>query len=270
MNECYVIHATPWKETSLIVEVLTAADGRVSLLAKGARRPRSVHRGLLQPFHRLNIRYSRRGDLKTLISAEWDGGSNIPIIGQRLLSGFYVNELILKLLQKNETCPRLFEAYEKTIISLADTLIPAEVILRRFEIFLLLHMGVLPDFKSVLNKIDEKKIYFITFKDGIKVLDGQNPSIIKKEIQKYLNLHNEKVVIDQFVSLRTVQAIASYDSSIENFFSMLTIRKTAIETKKLLRSLIRYQLGSVNLRSRKLMLDLTNFTRLKIEGYLDD
>jgi DNA repair protein RecO (recombination protein O) len=252
------------------VEILSESDGRVAVLAKGARRPRSAHRGLLQPFHRLNVRYSGKGNLKHLISAEWDGSDNFPINGKRLLSGFYINELIMKLLQKNEVCPRLFIEYEKTLIALANTLIPAEAILRRFEISLLMHMGVLPDFRSAAELMDDKKIYFVTFRDGIKVLDQSKKYIKSKEVSNYFYQQNEKVVSDQFVSLSTVKAIASYDHNISDFFSILSVPETALETKKLLRLLIGYQLGGVNLRSRKIMIDLTKFSKVNAEEYLDD
>lgn len=245
----------------MVVELLTACDGRVAVLAKGARRPRSVYRGLLQPFHRLNIRYGIRGDLKSLISAEWDGSGNSMIVGKRLLSGFYINELLMKLLQKNEACPKLFIEYEKTLIALSNVVIPLDVILRRFEIYMLMHMGVLPDFKSASKLMDNNKIYYITFKDGIKILDKEHNYITVKD--KLINLHkyDEAALSEQFVSLSTVRAIASYDSSINDFVSFLSVPKIAQETKKLLRLLISYQLGDFNLRSRKLIMDLTKFSK---------
>ncbi len=263
MNDCYVLHSIPWRETSLILDVLSENDGRVAVLAKGARRPRSAFRGLLQPFHRLNIRYSSKGNLRTLVSAEWDGSDNYPIIGKRLLSGFYINELLMKLVQKNEICRRLFVEYEKTVISLSNCLIPEEFILRRFEIFLLLHMGVLPDFSAAAKIMDDTKIYFVTYRDGIKVLDKPEDNHEKKRKSKYSYYDDEKVDSDQLVSLSTVRAIASYDSSLSNFFSFLSLPKTALETKKLLRLLISYQLGGINLRSRKLIVDLTTFSKPK-------
>ncbi len=266
MNECYVLHTVPWKETSLIVEILSSIDGRVGLIAKGARRPRSVHRGLLQPFQRLNLRYGSRGNLKTLIAAEWDASINSQINGKRIFFGFYINELLMKLLQKNEVCSKLFFEYEKTLIALTNTLIPAEIILRRFEIFLLLHMGVLPDFRSVSKLQAKDKTFFVTLRDGIKVIDESNNKIIKEEKRKYLNQYNEIVVSDQFVSFSTVSAIASYDQNIDNFILQLSDPITALETKKLLRFLISNQLGGIRLQSRKLLIELTNFSKLVTEG----
>ena len=263
MNDCYILHSIPWKETSLILDVLSETDGRVAILAKGALRPRSAFRGLLQPFQRLNIRYSSKGNLRTLVSAEWDGSENFPINGKRLLSGFYINELIMKLLQKNESCYRLFGEYDKSLITLSNSSIPEEFILRRFEIFLLLHMGVLPDFSSAAKLMDDNKVYYVTFNDGIKVLNKIKKNNDKNKQSSYMHHYYEKVDSDQLVSLNTVRAIASYDSSFSKFFSFLSFPRTALETKKLLRLLISYQLGSINLRSRKLIVDLTNFSKPK-------
>ena len=100
--------------------------------------------------------------------------------------------------------------------------------------------------------------------------EAEKKNVVKNEISRCLKHYNEKVVREQFVSLNTVRVISSYDSNITNFISMLSNPETALETKKLLRSLIGYQLGGFNLRSRKLIMDLTNFSRSKIEGYVDD
>ncbi|MDA0876695.1 MAG: recombination protein O N-terminal domain-containing protein, partial [Proteobacteria bacterium] len=73
MVEGYVLHGVPWRETSLIAEVFTRDEGRLGLVARGARRPRSAMRGLLQPFQKLGLRYSHKGELRTLMAAEWLG-----------------------------------------------------------------------------------------------------------------------------------------------------------------------------------------------------
>src|SRR5436309_7818972 len=94
----YVLHTYPYKETSLIVEALTRRHGRVAMLAKGARRPRSAMRGVLLSFHPLRLTWSMSAELGTLINAEW-GGALQPgsgqLSGHALMCGFYVNELIM-------------------------------------------------------------------------------------------------------------------------------------------------------------------------------
>src|SRR5919106_4977327 len=96
----YVLHTYAYKETSLIVEAFTRAFGRVALLARGARRPRSAMRGVLLAFHPLRLGWSASAELGNLISAEWSGSLQ-PLTGQGLMCGFYLNELLLRLLPRD-------------------------------------------------------------------------------------------------------------------------------------------------------------------------
>src|ERR1700757_4788539 len=107
----FVLHTYPYRETSVIAEALTATRGRVALLARGARRPRSELRGALQAFQPLTFSWTGGGELKTLMRADWRGG--LPLVaGSALLCGFYLNELLLKLLPRDDAHPRLFDSYE--------------------------------------------------------------------------------------------------------------------------------------------------------------
>ena len=92
----------------MIVEFLTENEGRVSAVAKSARKSTSSLRGLLVPFNRLLIRYSKKGDLRSLMSAEWDERGEKQLAGQQLFVGFYINELVLKFVQRSESCKMLF------------------------------------------------------------------------------------------------------------------------------------------------------------------
>ena len=135
----YVLHSYPYSETSLIVETFTRAHGRVPLLAKGAKRPRSALRGLLMQFQRISLSWAGRGELKNLTRAEWLGG--IPALGQTaLFCGFYLNELLLKLLARDDAHERLFDCYEAALTELAEGGREA-VILRIFEKELLREIG---------------------------------------------------------------------------------------------------------------------------------
>src|SRR5690349_19378015 len=138
----YVLHAYPYRETSIIVEAFTAEHGRVGLVARGARRPRSELRGLLQAFQPLTLAWAGAGELKTLVRAEWRGGMPLPG-GAALLCGFYLNELLLKLLPREDAHPALFAQYEDALRSLAGQAGAAEqaVVLRRFELRLLSELG---------------------------------------------------------------------------------------------------------------------------------
>jgi DNA repair protein RecO (recombination protein O) len=135
----YVLHAYPYSETSLLIELFTRDHGRVPLVAKGAKRPGSVLRGALQSFQPLQVAWSGRGEVRTLARAEWQGG--VPLlVGRALLCGFYLNELVLKLLARDDPHPGLFAAYERAVAGLAAD--EAEgPLLRRFEVRLLAELG---------------------------------------------------------------------------------------------------------------------------------
>ncbi|HVF64472.1 MAG TPA: DNA repair protein RecO [Casimicrobiaceae bacterium] len=138
----YVLHSYPYKETSLIVEAFVRAFGRVGLVAKGAKRPRSESRGLLQAFQPIALSWAGSSELKTLINVEWRGGVPPPV-GRALLSAFYLNELVLKLLPREDAHASLWDAYEAALASLAvESTAPAQAaVLRRFEVRLLAELG---------------------------------------------------------------------------------------------------------------------------------
>jgi DNA repair protein RecO (recombination protein O) len=138
-QHAFVLHAYPYRETSLIVEAFTREYGRVALVARGAKRPRSELRGLLQAFQPLLLSWSGQQELKTLLRAEWRGG--LPRVGgSALLCGFYLNELLLKLLPREDPHPQLFGDYEAALADLAGGHDQA-LVLRRFEVRLLAAMG---------------------------------------------------------------------------------------------------------------------------------
>jgi DNA repair protein RecO (recombination protein O) len=138
----FVLHAYPYRETSLIVEIFTPTYGRVALVARGAKRPRSEMRGLLQAFAPLALTWSGTGELKTLHKAEWRGGLPLPG-GSALLCGFYLNELLLKLIAREDPHPALFDDYAQALRALAERLGAAEqaTVLRGFELRLLAELG---------------------------------------------------------------------------------------------------------------------------------
>jgi DNA repair protein RecO (recombination protein O) len=138
----YVLHTYPYRESSVIVEALTAEHGRVGLVARGAKRPRSELRGLLQAFQPLTLAWAGAGELKTLVKAEWRGGMPLPG-GSALLCGFYLNELLMKLLPREDPHAALFDAYERTLLALTErtTAAAQAVLLRRFELTLLAELG---------------------------------------------------------------------------------------------------------------------------------
>lgn len=138
----YVLHTYPYKETSLIVEAFSRRHGRVALLARGARRPRSAMRGVLLSFQPLQLAWSGAGELATLIRADW-GGALHPLSGRGLMCGFYVNELVLRLLPREDAHEALFDHYAAAIASLSAGE-PIAGVLRGFEKRLLAELGYAP------------------------------------------------------------------------------------------------------------------------------
>ena len=138
----FVLHSYPYKETSLIVEAFTRRFGRIGLLARGARRPRSTMRGVLLAFHPLRLTWSASAELATLHSAEWGGGQP-SLSGIGLMCGFYVNELLLRLLPRGDPHEALFDAYEGALARLAASASQSAV-LRSFERRMLAELGYAP------------------------------------------------------------------------------------------------------------------------------
>jgi DNA repair protein RecO (recombination protein O) len=141
----FVLHSYPYKETSLIVDLFTRDYGRIAVVAKGAKRPLSKLRGVLQTFQPLSVSWSGKSELRTLIDAEWVGGM-LPIERTALLCGFYLNELLVKLLARDDPHRALFDHYISTLNELAHDE-PAQIALRKFERALLKETGVAADLK---------------------------------------------------------------------------------------------------------------------------
>ncbi len=133
-----MLHAYPFRETSLIVEVFSRDFGRVALLARGARRPRSALRGLLLSFQPLELTWAGKGEVQTLMKAEWQGGQPL-LAGKALFCGYYLNELLMHLVQRDDPHERLFSAYAQTLRCFSEGM--KEFDLRRFERALLQELG---------------------------------------------------------------------------------------------------------------------------------
>jgi DNA repair protein RecO (recombination protein O) len=134
----YLLHSAPWRETSLILQVFSREYGVVALVAKGAKRPYSALRSVLSGFQPLWLSWSGAGEVKTLTRAEVAGLR--PLSGRMLMSAWYLNELVLRLLPREDPHPLLFDAYDQALIDLASGQAPAKA-LRRFEWTLLHETG---------------------------------------------------------------------------------------------------------------------------------
>ncbi len=143
LEPAFVLHRYAFSESSLIVEMLTRHHGRVALLAKGVKRPASQFRSVLLPMQPLRVTYSGGGEVKVLKGAEWVGGYAMPS-GHALLTGFYVNELMMRLLLRDDPQEALFDLYAQTISIVANSTSLMSAALRAFELLLLHNMGWLP------------------------------------------------------------------------------------------------------------------------------
>jgi DNA repair protein RecO (recombination protein O) len=135
----YVLHQYAYRDTSRIVEVMTSEHGRLSLFARGANGPKSQLRGLLRPFQRMLVSWSGKGEAGQLVSAEIDGHVT-SLAPHRLMSGFYLNELLLKLTERWDPHPEIFLSYAACVQALCAGE-DEEPALRRFEKRLLNDLG---------------------------------------------------------------------------------------------------------------------------------
>ncbi len=145
----FVLHQYAWSESSLILEVLSRQHGRVALVAKGVKRPTSQFRAVLLPLQPLRLSWSGEAEVRTLKAAHWQGGYTLPS-GEALLAGYYLNELVLKLLARDDPHTPLFDHYAQAVAALARSQsLPhagavQAAVLRAFEVLLLRELGYLP------------------------------------------------------------------------------------------------------------------------------
>jgi DNA repair protein RecO (recombination protein O) len=158
----YILKQINYRESSLLLDVLTRDFGRISLIAKGVRKVKSKTAGVLRPFHSLTISFIGKSELKTLADAELKGLGCL-LEGMALYCGFYVNELITHFLQHHDAHPELFDHYELCLKQLAENK-RIEIALRNFELNLLtetgygLHLGF--DISREKNIAANKKYLF--------------------------------------------------------------------------------------------------------------
>ncbi|AOE50395.1 DNA repair protein RecO [Kangiella sediminilitoris] len=175
LSQSFVLHTRPFKESSLILELLTLEEGRCSVLARGVRgAKKSSKRALLQPFQPLALSWVGRSDLKTLKQVE-PLGPSIALSGIPSLSGLYMNELLLKLLIQWDPHPDIYDAYQRALYRLQSEPSPA-VVLREFELGILDDLGYGIDWACDIQGdiINEQLDYGFIPEQGF-VLIGQAP-----------------------------------------------------------------------------------------------
>ena len=239
----FVLHRYDWSESSLILDLFTREQGRLAVAAKGAKRPFSQLRAVLLPFQRIHVTLGRArsetatSEVQTLRGAEWGGGAAM-LTGAALFSGFYLNELLMKLLARHDPHPHLFDAYALTLGAL-DPLSETSVesALRAFELTLLREVGVLPDLSLVTltqEHVDAASPYALLPEAGVaapRVEQARLPGAVLLSLQAAL-MHGS------LPALR--QACAS----------------ALPELKNALRGFLHYHLGTDQLRTRQVLLTL--------------
>jgi DNA repair protein RecO (recombination protein O) len=224
-----VLHSYPFRETSLIIEAFTRDHGRVGLVAKGARRPKSALRGILLQFQPMLLSWSGRRELHTLVRAEWQGGYT-PLRGQALICGFYLNELVLRLLPRSDPHDGLFSVYEHALAELAggET---QEAALRKFELGLLRELG----YAVVLDREVEQDIPVARDRNYVYLIE-RGPVRTGITPGKGVELSGQTLI----------------DMQSGDFTNTVTQQ----QSKQLMRALINHYLGDQALHTRQLLRDL--------------
>jgi DNA repair protein RecO (recombination protein O) len=223
------LHSHAFRETSLVVETFTRNFGRVALVARGARRPRSALRGLIMPFQPLLLSWAGKSELRTLHKAEWQGGMP-QLQGRELMCGFYLNELLLKFLAREDPHDRLFDLYQDALGALAREDAPA-ALLRKFEKHLLKELGyalILDREADGTTPIDPGKRYTYVLERGPVPLAAGHTAQMEISGQTLIDLDSDRL-----------------DNAI-----------TLAQSKLLMRFLVNHYLGNQELHTRQLLREM--------------
>ncbi len=237
----FVLHRYDWSESSLILDLFTREQGRLAVAAKGAKRPYSQLRSVLLPFQRIAVSLGKAAihdegasEVQTLRGAEWAGGAAM-LTGAALFSGFYLNELLMKLLARNDPHAALFDAYAATLPELAADEAQAQAALRAFELTLLQQTGLLPDLSLVTQTQQTVRTgsrYALLPDAGVAAApDGELGGEALIGLQAALE-HGSLPALQQ------------------------ACRQCLVALKLPLRAMIQHQLGSTVLRTRRVMMGL--------------
>lgn len=235
----FVLHHYDWSETSLILEVYTRHHGRIALVAKGAKRPSSSFRPVLLPLQPLQLSYGGEAEIRTLKSAEWVGGHVMPT-GEALLSGYYLNELLLRLLARDDPHPALFDLYAQVVRVLASGHAELlEAALRAFELGLLRAIGLLPQLDHqtlTLGPLEAQARYVLVPEGGLRACG-----------------EHDRASLSGAQWLRLQQALAPQAPFTD---TLRVCAELSAELKPQLRALLHYHCGVATLRTRQMMVDL--------------
>lgn len=237
----FVLHRYDWSESSLILEVFTREHGRIALVAKGAKRPSSSYRPVLLPLQPLRISFGGDAEIRTLKSVEWGGGQVMPT-GANLLSGYYLNELLMRLLARDDPHPALFDVYGAAVQLLArggDDLM--HTALRAFELLLLREIGLLPQLDSqtlTLAPLNDGARYCLVPEGGLREAHADDSATLSGTDWRAL----QTALDDSAPYTATLRACSACGAGL----------------RPQLRTLLNYHCGTGTLRTRQMMIDLQN------------
>lgn len=242
----FVLHRYDWSETSLVLEVFTRHHGRIALVAKGVKRPTSQFRPVLLPLQPLQVSWTGDAEVRTLKSAQWQGGHVMPT-GEALISGCYLNELLMRLLARDDPHESLFDHFTTAVQLLAEKSDAQQVILRAFELLLLRDVGLLPDLgqeANTLAALDPQALYALTPESGLRVAHSDDTYPLSGE--QWLALQLAMGGPAPFIA--TLQACAG---------ALQALRPQ-------LRHMLHYHCGVRAFKTRQLMLDVQAMTRPRL------
>ncbi len=235
----FVLHRYDWSESSLILEVFTRHHGRIALVARGAKKPSSGFRPVLLPLQGLSLAFGGDAEIRSLKSAEWQGGHVMPT-GEALLSGYYLNELLMRLLARDDPHPRLFDAYAAAVRLLATPQAEAlQLALRTFELWLLRDIGLLPALDretATLQALQPTLGYVLVPEAGLRQAHGDDRVWLTGG--QWLTLHT------------SLQESATFSDTLQALADM------AQPLKIQLRALLHYHCGVKMLKTRQMLHDL--------------
>jgi len=251
----YLLHYTQYGDANFIVDFFSLDHGRIALMAKGARSSKPRTRALYQPFRPLLISWWGNQELRTLTGIE-ESGASLNLQGSALPCGYYLNEIILRLLQKDQPHPTLFAHYALALSQLSDSPDALELTLRGFELQLLEALGLLPDIADCGSdgeplSDDENYLFYPGSNQCVLVPCDDTPHIAipkQKPPQAVYHADGETLDVGVPVSGRTLNRLAAFDIDDKDVLS---------EIKPLMRRMLRMHLGEKPLNSRELFTSLT-------------
>mgnify|MGYP000725317897 CR=1 FL=1 len=232
VQRAFVLHSRPFKENQQLLELLTENEGKVSALVYVGQSKRSIKKGMIQPFLPLNCTFKGNNTPLMNITAIEATANSFALSKYSLYSGFYVNELLVRLLNNDIVCNALFNQYHVTLSSLAENL-PIAPALRKFELCLLDELGLSFDFSPVFNEVNDNVagFYYVAEEGFIpaykySIASIKTPWYRTEHIQAIAqHIHHDKMLLN---------------SEIEKTFKLL------------MRDVLNYLLDGKPLNSRKL------------------